>query len=113
MWRKPELEGVRLRQGLSLSTRLTIAIVTLVVVTAGTVGFLSYRNIAAIAIPRAMVRLDAHARAVAVDGLGLSGYHIASVGSLNDRMHLVEVASASSMRHCRLPRGLSAPWAKR
>jgi CheY-like chemotaxis protein len=39
-----------LRQGLSLSTRLTIAIVTLVMLTAGTVGFLGYRNIEAIAV---------------------------------------------------------------
>ncbi|CAN5175966.1 hypothetical protein BH11PSE4_BH11PSE4_33090 [soil metagenome] len=56
-----------MKHGLSLSTRLTIAIVTLVIATAGTVGFLSYRNIAAIAIPRALVRLDAHAKAQAVD----------------------------------------------
>lgn len=56
-----------LKQGLSLSTRLTIAIVALVLATAGTVGLLSYRNVAAIAIPRALVRLDAHARALAVD----------------------------------------------
>jgi hypothetical protein len=56
-----------LRQGVSLSTRLTVAIVALVVVTAGTVGFLSYRNIAAVAIPRNLLRLDSHARALAVD----------------------------------------------
>jgi signal transduction histidine kinase/CheY-like chemotaxis protein/HAMP domain-containing protein len=56
-----------LRQGLSLSTRVTIAIVALVVVTAGTVGFLSFRNVAAVAIPRTLLRLDAHARALAVD----------------------------------------------
>lgn len=56
-----------MKRELSLSTRLTIAIVALVLATAGTVGFLSYRNIAAIAIPRALVRLDAHARARAVD----------------------------------------------
>jgi signal transduction histidine kinase/CheY-like chemotaxis protein len=55
------------KRELSLSTRLTIAIVALVLATVGTVGFLSYRNIAAIAIPRALVRLDAHARARAVD----------------------------------------------
>ena len=60
-------EEIRLRQGLSLSTRLTIAIVALVVVTAGTGGILSYRSIAAIAIPRTLVRLDAHARAITVD----------------------------------------------
>jgi signal transduction histidine kinase/CheY-like chemotaxis protein/HAMP domain-containing protein len=52
---------------MSLSTRLTIAIVALVVATAGTVGYLSYRNVAAVAIPRTLVRLDGHARALAVD----------------------------------------------
>uniref|UniRef100_Q07QQ0 histidine kinase n=1 Tax=Rhodopseudomonas palustris (strain BisA53) TaxID=316055 RepID=Q07QQ0_RHOP5 len=57
-------------KGLSLSTRLTIAIVALVVATAGTVGYLSYRNLAAIAIPRTLVRLDAYAHALAA---GLSG----------------------------------------
>jgi PAS domain S-box-containing protein len=56
-----------LKQGLRLSTRLTIAFVALGVLTAGTVGFLNYRNIAAIAIPRALVRLDAHAKAQAVE----------------------------------------------
>src|SRR5438477_4764434 len=52
---------------MSLSTRLTIAIVALVVATAGTVGFLSFRSVAVVAIPRALVRLEAHARALAVD----------------------------------------------
>jgi signal transduction histidine kinase/CheY-like chemotaxis protein len=61
------VEVVRVKQGLSLSTRLTIAIVALVLATAGTVGLLSYHNVAAIAVPRALVRLDAHARARAVD----------------------------------------------
>jgi signal transduction histidine kinase/DNA-binding NarL/FixJ family response regulator/HAMP domain-containing protein len=56
-------------KGFSLSTRLTFAFVALVVATAGTVGYLSYRNIAAIAVPRALVRLDTHAHTVAA-GLG-------------------------------------------
>jgi signal transduction histidine kinase/HAMP domain-containing protein/ActR/RegA family two-component response regulator len=54
-------------QQMSLSTRLTIAIVALVVATAGTVGYLSYRSVSAVAIPRTLVRLDAHVRARAVD----------------------------------------------
>ncbi len=52
---------------MNLSTRLTIAIVTLVVVTAGTVGLLTYRNISAVAVPRTLARADAHARALASD----------------------------------------------
>jgi signal transduction histidine kinase/DNA-binding NarL/FixJ family response regulator len=46
---------------------LTIAIVALVVATAGTVGYLSYRSLEALAVPRALVRLEAHARAVTVE----------------------------------------------
>jgi len=52
---------------LNLSTRLTIAIVVLVVLTAATVGFLGYRNIAAVAIPRTLVRIEASASARAVE----------------------------------------------
>ena len=52
---------------MSLATRLTIAIVALVVATAGTVGLLSYRSIEAIAVPRTLVRLEAHAHSIAVD----------------------------------------------
>jgi PAS domain S-box-containing protein len=62
--------GIVIVKGLNLSTRLTIAIVALVVATAGTVGYLSYRNLAAIAIPRTLVRLDAYAHALAA---GLAG----------------------------------------
>ena len=56
-----------MRHGSSLSTRLTLAIVALVVATAGTVGYLSYRNVAAIAVPRTLLRLDANAHDLAVD----------------------------------------------
>jgi signal transduction histidine kinase len=80
-----------LHQGLSLSTRLTIAIVALVVVTAGTVGFLSYRNIAAIAIPRALVRLDAHARATAVDLGNLAGGARADLKAFRHVIELEEI----------------------
>jgi len=52
---------------MNLSTRLTIAIVTLVVVTAGAVGLLAYRNISAVAVPRTLARADAHARGLAAD----------------------------------------------
>jgi PAS domain S-box-containing protein len=47
---------------MSLSTRLTIAIAALVLATAGAVGFLTYRNVAAIAVPRTLARADAHVR---------------------------------------------------
>ena len=50
-----------------LSTRLAAAMVALVVVTAGAVGFLIYRNVAAIALPRALDRIDSHAQVIATE----------------------------------------------
>ena len=44
-----------------LSTRLTIAMVALVLLATTAVGVLTYRNIASIALPRALDRLDTHA----------------------------------------------------
>ncbi|MES2196437.1 MAG: ATP-binding protein [Pseudomonadota bacterium] len=44
-----------------LSTRLTIAMVALVVLATAAVGVLTYRNIAAFALPRALERLGSHA----------------------------------------------------
>ena len=44
-----------------LSTRLTVAMVALVLLATTAVGFLTYRNITASALPRALDRLDMHA----------------------------------------------------
>src|SRR3954464_6843719 len=44
-----------------LSTRLTIAMVALVLLATTAVGVLTYRNIAAFALPRALDRLESHA----------------------------------------------------
>ncbi|MBI5128988.1 MAG: response regulator [Rhodopseudomonas palustris] len=52
---------------LSLSTRLMIAIVPLVLLTAGCVGYLGYRNLAAVAIGRNLASLDASARSQTVE----------------------------------------------
>ena len=48
-----------------LATRLTFAMGALVIAAVGAVGFLTYRNIAAIAIPRTLARADAHVRILA------------------------------------------------
>ena len=48
-----------------LSTRLTIAMVALVLVTATAIGLLTYRNVVAIALPRGLDRIDTHAHIVA------------------------------------------------
>ncbi len=48
-----------------LSTRLTIAMVALVTLTATAVGLATYRNIAAVAVPRALDRVDTRAHLLA------------------------------------------------
>src|SRR4030088_2265544 len=80
---------------MSLSTRLTIAIVALVVATAGTVGYLSYRNVAAIAIPRVLVRLEAHALALAVDVANIADYARADLTALRQANGLDEIVALS------------------
>src|SRR5260221_6460142 len=45
-----------------LSTRLTVAMVALVLLATTAVGMLTYRNIAAFALPRALDRIDTHAQ---------------------------------------------------
>jgi PAS domain S-box-containing protein len=51
----------------SLPIRLATTMVALVVLTATVAGFLNYRNVAAIAIPRALERIDKHASLLAAE----------------------------------------------
>jgi len=48
-----------------LSTRLTVAMVALVLLATMAVGILTYRNIAEFALPRALDRVDTHAQLLA------------------------------------------------
>src|SRR4051812_2501304 len=84
-----------MRHGMSLSTRLTIAIVALVVATAGTVGYLSYRNVAAVAVRGTLVRLDAHARALALDLSNLVDNAKADVKGIRRVVGLEEIMALS------------------
>src|SRR4051812_14713846 len=52
---------------MTLTTRLTMAMIALVLLTAAAVGVLSYRNIAAVALPRALDRIDARAQLLALE----------------------------------------------
>jgi CheY-like chemotaxis protein len=54
-------------QGMRLSTRLTAAMLALVLVTAMVVGSLTYRNVAELALPRALDRADTRARLLAIE----------------------------------------------
>jgi signal transduction histidine kinase/HAMP domain-containing protein len=56
-----------LRKGLGLSTRLAIAIVSLVILTAVSVGYLGYHNLARVAVARTLASLDTLTRSQAVD----------------------------------------------
>ena len=47
---------------MGLSTRLAVAMVGLVLLTAAAVGFLSYRNLEGAILPRALERVDTHTR---------------------------------------------------
>ena len=51
---------------MTLASRLTIAMVAMVLLTATAVGLLNYRSVAQSALPRALDRIDAHARVIAV-----------------------------------------------
>ncbi len=51
---------------MTLSSRLTIAMVAIVLLTATAVGLLTYRNVVVSALPRGLDRIDSHARATAV-----------------------------------------------
>jgi len=81
---------------MKLSTRLTLAMVVLVILTAGAVGALTYRNIEAAVLPRALARLELEARLIA-DGLE-SAVHSARANVLGFR---AAVALAGIMRASR------------
>src|SRR4051812_45893618 len=52
---------------MKLSTRLAIAMVGLVLLTATSISTFIYHNVAAVALPRVLDRLDIHARLLALD----------------------------------------------
>jgi signal transduction histidine kinase/CheY-like chemotaxis protein len=78
---------------MNLSTRLTIAIVALVVVTAGAVGLLTYRNITAIAVPRTLARSDAHVRALASNLTNVVDGAVADLKGFSQSIGLFEIAT--------------------
>jgi PAS domain S-box-containing protein len=52
---------------MTLSTRLTVAMVALVLLTAAAVGYLTYRNVEAFALPRGLDRIDTRTRILAAE----------------------------------------------
>jgi PAS domain S-box-containing protein len=52
---------------MALSTRLTVAMVALVLLTATAVGYLTYRNVEAFALPRGLDRIDIRTRVLAAE----------------------------------------------
>jgi hypothetical protein len=49
------------------STRLTVAMVALVLLTAAAVGYIPYRNVVALALPRGLDRIDTRTRVLAAE----------------------------------------------
>jgi signal transduction histidine kinase/HAMP domain-containing protein len=83
------------RRGLSLSTRIIIVIVTLVVLTAVGVGYRSYVNIQSLVIPRTLMRLDASAREKAGDLASVVLNARADVAGLRSIIGIDEVIALS------------------
>ncbi|NEW94625.1 PAS domain S-box protein [Rhodopseudomonas sp. BR0M22] len=67
---------------MKLSTRLTLAMVALVLVTTAVLGFLNYQNVVDLVMPRALMRLQTHAElnALLID-TSLKGTHADAVGA--------------------------------
>lgn len=61
------IAGAVRTSGMRLSTRLIVAMVALVLLTAAAVGVLTYRNIEAIAVPGALDRITMHIRILATE----------------------------------------------
>jgi signal transduction histidine kinase/HAMP domain-containing protein/ActR/RegA family two-component response regulator len=78
-----------------LSTRFIIAIVALVLATAGAVGYLTYRNLSAVAVPRALDRADAHARLLASDLANIVASARADVKGFRQVIGLDEIMALS------------------
>jgi PAS domain S-box-containing protein len=72
---------------MGLSARLTAGIVALIVLTVAATGALTYHNVSAVEVPRALDRLDIHARLLATD-------LEASVGELRGGVLAIPTAAA-------------------
>jgi signal transduction histidine kinase/HAMP domain-containing protein/ActR/RegA family two-component response regulator len=81
---------------MKLSTRFALAIGALVIATAGTVGVLAYRSVAAIAIPRTLLRADAHVRALARDLATLTASAQSDLLGFRRGMALLEIVRLSA-----------------
>jgi PAS domain S-box-containing protein len=111
-WRgfAPHAKGVAMK----LSTRMALAMVALVLLTAAALGLLTYRNIVTLILPRALDRMETHARLTAkvleaslrgarTDAIGFQasiGVHnlmTAHLGSTPDAMNAAEVESRTRL----------------
>src|SRR6187551_3408768 len=73
--------------GMTLSTRLMLAMVALVLITAAAVGIISYRSIEAIALPDALDRISIHARLLATE---LEGFVVGARADVNTQGRAVQ-----------------------
>src|SRR5580704_13887658 len=65
--RRPNTTERNRETGMTLTTRLAVAMIALVTVAVGAVGWLSYRGLEQAILPRVLDRIETHARLVAAD----------------------------------------------
>jgi len=82
-----------------LSIRLAIAMIALVLMTVGAVSVLSYRNLEAAILPRALERIESHARLLASE---LEGY---ARGARDDILGFRSAVALEGMLRARLAGG--------
>ncbi|MGO3929645.1 ATP-binding protein [Rhodopseudomonas pseudopalustris] len=100
-----------MRNGLNLSTRLTIAIVPLVVLTAASVGYLGYRNLATVAIGRTLAAIDTTATSRAIELASLVKNVRADVTAFRAAIGLGEMTTLSRNPSLQTTRGWTlAEW---
>ena len=59
--------SIQARPAVKLSTRLTMAMVALVLFAIAVTGILTYRNLLGVAVPRSLERLDGHVQLLAAE----------------------------------------------
>ena len=67
VWFRCRDEGDVATRGMTLTTRLAIAMILLVAIAVSAVGWLSYRNLEQALLQRARDRIETHSRQVATD----------------------------------------------
>jgi len=96
-----------------LSTRLTIAMVALVLLATIAVGVLTFRNIATFALPRALDRIDTHAELLANELAASVRGARADVLAFRSSNEVIDIMTAHSDRGNEPAAAMEAEWRRR